>query len=201
MRAHFGLMCVVACGVAAGVMLWRDHGPAGQPAQPPRARARSVEPERASRARPGPRPSLDDIGETRAPAPVRARTPGPAPGGPPPGDDDETATMRALVRESLMHDIPRKLPELRLSPEDLERLTDAMLRVRAHSLRLRSLAHDASNASEIRRLEERLVHDLLIFEEVTGMSATELTGALSDEGVTTEEQAHATKPVYWTLPE
>ena len=100
-----------------------------------------------------------------------------------------------------MHDIPRKLPELELSTADLGRLADTMLRVREHNARLRNLVHTPDNAIEIRRLEERLVHDLLAFEEVTSMSAIELTGALRDEGVTTEEQAHATSAVYWALPE
>lgn len=132
-------------------------------------------------------------------------TPGTAPGAPAPdtdvGDVGDVGMTRALVRKSLEHDLLRKLPDLELSAPDLDRLTDAVLQVREHNLRLRSLAQTPDNAAEIRRLEERLVHDLQVFEEVTGLSATELTGALSDEGVTTEEQARATKPEYWTLPE
>jgi hypothetical protein len=123
------------------------------------------------------------------------------PGAPAASGDDELVVTRALVLEALVHDLPRKLPGLELSAKDLGRLAGAMLRVREHNIRLRGLAHTAEDAAEIRRLEARLVHDLLVFEEITGMPAAELTAALSDEEITTEEQAHATKPVYWTLPE
>jgi hypothetical protein len=203
MRASLGLMCVVACGVAAGVLLWLDRDPAGQPAlQSARAQARPAEPDRPAFA--APRPSLAPADEARSPEPAldRAldRAPGAAPD-PQASGEDEIAVTRALVRASLERDIPRKLPELTLSAGDLERLSDTVLRVREHHMRLRGLAHTSENAAEIRRLETELVHDLLVFEEVTGMSATELTGALSDEGITTEEQADAEKPVYWTLPE
>ena len=132
---------------------------------------------------------------------VPDRAPGIAPDTQTPGEDGDIAVTRALVRASLARDIPRKLPELALSADDLDRLSDTVLRVRDHQDRLRGLAHTRDNAAEIQRLEAELVHDLAVFEEVTGMTATELTGALSDEGITTEEQARAEKPVYSTLPE
>ena len=203
MRAKFVLICMVACGVAAGVILWRDRSPAVRPAyQRMRALIRPTGTDRAGAgARPGPRPSLVRTVEARSPRPVPIRLSEDAPGTPPSGDGDDIAVTRALVLASLVHDIPGKLPELELSAEDLGRLADAVLRVREHNVRLRALAHIPANAAEIRHLAERLVHDLLVFEEVTGMPATDFTGALSDEGVTTEEQAHATKPVYWTLSE
>jgi hypothetical protein len=205
MRASLGLMCIVACGVAAGVLLWLDRDPAGQPAlQSARAQARPAEPDRPAFAGLAPRPSLTPAVEARSPEPTLDPAPDRAPGAAPDtqaSGEDEIAVTRALVRASLERDIPRKLPELTLSAGDLERLSDTVLRVREHHMRLRGLAHTIENAAEIRRLETELVHDLLVFEEVTGMSATELTGALSDEGITTEEQADAEKPVYWTLPE
>jgi hypothetical protein len=211
MRAHFGLICIAACGVAAGALLWRGPDRAGQPARlPARAQARPVdtvgEPG-ATRSGAGlpPRPSLDRAIATTSPEHPPGAAAGAAPGAgsdtPASGGDEDSAITRKLVRAALAQDIPRKLPDLELSAGELEQLTDAVLRVREHQGRLRGLAHTRDNAAEIRRLEEQLVHDLLIFEEVTGMSATELTGALSDEQLTTEEQAHAEKPVYWTLPE
>lgn len=206
MRPSFGLLCIAACGVAAGALLWCDRDPAGQPAvASARAQVRLAEPERPALAAPAPRPSLAPATEAQRPTPPPALA-----AGTPPGDDGEDgvdgvdgdiAVTHALVRASLARDIPRKLPELRLSPADLDRLSDTVLRVREHQIRLRGLAHTRENAVEIQRLEAELVHDLMVFEEVTGMSATELTGALSDEGITTEEQARAEKPVYWTLPE
>lgn len=203
MRATLGLICFVACGVAAGAMLWRDPVPAGQPArQSARVQTRPV-----AASPPGSgailatRPSLDRVIAARSSRPPPDRSSDKAPGMPAPGGDDEIAVTRELVRASLAQDIPRKLPELALTDGALEQLTDAVLRVRERHIALRGLAHTRDNADEIRRLEEQLVRDLLVFEEVTGMSATELTGALSDEGITTEEQAHAEKPVYWTLPE
>jgi hypothetical protein len=193
MRANLGLICIAACGVAAGAILWRGCDPAGQPARlSARVQERPVEVD-APRAGVRPRPSLD-----RA---IASPSPGHPPDRAPGADDGEAALTRKLVRASLARDIPRKLPELELSDSELDQLTDAVLRVREHQVRLRGLAHTRDDAAEIRRLEELLVHDLMTFEEITGMSATELTGALSDEQLTTEEQAHAEKPVYWTLPE
>lgn len=201
MRPSFGLLCIAACGVAAGALLWCDRDPAGQPAvASARAQVRPAEPERLALAAPAPRPSLAPAAEDQRPAPPPAL----AAGAPPPGDDGvdgDIAVTHALVRASLARDIPRKLPELKLLPADLDRLADTVLRVREHQIRLRGLAHTRENAVEIARLEVELGHDLMVFEEVTGMSATEFTGALSDEGITTEEQARAEKPVYWTLPE
>lgn len=200
MRASLGLMCVAACGLAAGALLWLDRAPAAQPARvETRAQARPAEPDRPAFASLTPRPSLPPAREARRPAHMLDHTPA-APAALPSGDDD-IAVTRALVHASLSRDIPRKLPELSLSADDLEQLSDAVLRVRERQQRLRSLAHTRDNAAEIRRLETELVHDLLVFEEITGMSATDFTGALSDEGITTEEQAHGEKPVYWTLPE
>jgi hypothetical protein len=211
MRASFGLMCIAACGVAAGALLWCDRDLAGQPAVAPareHSQARPAEPEQPAFAARTPRPSLDSHVTAPTPAHVDdsrpghagARGPGHAPDTQLP-DSDDIAVTRALVRASLERDIPRKLPQLELSAQALDRLSDTVLRVREHQTRLRGLAHTRDNAIEIQRLEAELVHDLQVFEEVTGMSATELTGALSDEGLTTEEQAHAEKPVYWTLPE
>lgn len=201
MRPSFGLICIAACGVAAAALLWRARDPAGQavaPATRERSLARPAEPDRPALAALAPRPSLTGAVEARSPAQLPDHAPEIAQI---PGGDDDIAMTRALVRASLARDIPRKLPELTLSPGDLDRLSDTVVRVREHQVRLRGLAHTRDNAAEIQRLEAELVHDLLVFEEVTGMSATELTGALSDEGITTEEQAHAEKPVYWTLPE
>lgn len=207
MRANFGLICIAACGVAAVALLWRGSDPAGQPARlSARGQERQVEDE-APRAGVRSRPSLDRAIATPerphgdAPGPTPGAGPGAGSDAPAPGGDDGVAFTRKLVRASLARDIPRKLPELALSDSELDQLTDAVLRVREHQVRLRGLAHTRDNAAEIRRLEELLVHDLMRFEEITGMSATELTGALSDEQLTTEEQAHAEKPVYWTLPE
>lgn len=190
-------MCFAACGLAAGALLWLDGDPAAQPAlQAAHAQARPAEPDRPAFASLTPRPSLAPAVEPRRPEQASAVLPAALPSG-----NDDIAVTRAMVHASLARDIPRKLPELSLSANDLEQLSDAVLRVRAHQLRLRGLAHTRDNAAEIRRLETELVHDLLVFEEVTGMSATDFTGALSDQGITTEEQAHADKPVYWTLPE
>lgn len=201
MRAHLGLICIATCGVAAGAMWWRDAGPARPPALvSAQAPARPVEPD-PPKAHPAPRPSLDRVLAAQGPEHVPAQSSEDAGDQPASGGDDDVAVTRALVRASLAQDIPRKLPELALSAGELDRLTDAALRVRERQSRLRGLAYTRDNAAEIRRLQEQLVHDLLVFEEVTGMSASELTGALSDEGLTTEEQAHAEKPVYWTLPE
>jgi hypothetical protein len=198
MRASFGLMCIAACGVAAGALLWLDRDPAGQPAlQSARAQARPAEPDRPAFAGLAPRPSLASAAEARSPEQLPDRAPASLAS----DDDDGIAVTRALVHASLARDIPRKLPELKLSADDLDQLSDTVLRVREHHMRLRGLAHTSENAAEIRRLETALVHDLLVFEEVTGMSATDFSGALSDEGITTEEQAHAEKPVYRTLPE
>ncbi|HWN69720.1 MAG TPA: hypothetical protein VNM90_18890 [Haliangium sp.] len=184
-------------------MLWRDPDPAGQPALlSARAQAVPVEPSLpGSGASLAPRPSLDRAIAARSPEHLPYRAPETASGARASGGADDIAVTRELVRASLAQDLPRKLPELALSAGELEQLTDAVLRVREHRALLRGLAHTRDNAAELRRLEEQLVRDLLVFEEVTGMSATELTGALSDEGLTTEEQAHAEKPVYWTLPE
>jgi hypothetical protein len=184
-------------------MLWQDCGPAGRPAYlSTRALERPTVPERVvPGARRRPRPSLVRTVEARSLDPAADDTPEAEPGAPAPGAEDDIAVTRELVLAALVHDIPSKLPELELSDADLERLADAVLRVREHNVRLRGLEYVPDNADEIRRLEERLVHDLLVFEEVTGTSATDFTNALSDEGVTTEEQAQATKPVYWTLPE
>jgi hypothetical protein len=207
MRANFGLICIVACGVAAGAMLWRGHESAGQSARlPARAQARSVEPgPLLAGAGLPPRPGLDRAIATQSPERLPEAAGEAAPGAesdtPVSGSDDDVAMTRKLVRASLAQDIPRKLPELDLSAGELSQLTDAVMRVREHQGRLRGLAHTRENAAEIRRLQEQLVDDLMTFEEITGMSATELTGALSDEQLTTEEQAHAEKPVYWTLPE
>ena len=154
-----------------------------------------------SGARLPPRPSLAGAIVTPSPEHPPETAPEAASDTPASGGDDDIAVTRELVRASLAQDIPRKLPELDLSADELDQLTDAVMRVREHQDRLRRLAHSRDNAAEIRRLEEQLVHDLLIFEDITGMSAAELTGALSDEQLTTEEQAHAEKPVYWTLPE
>ena len=203
MRAKFGLICLVACGVAAAVLLWRGSGPAGQPARPPARTDTRPEPgpPRSGAGLP-PRPSLDRALASPTPEPDRAPEAAPQAGSDTPaGAGDDAALTRKLVRASLAQDIPRKLPELDLSADELEQLTDAVMRVREHQVRLRGLAHSRDNAAEIRRLEEQLMHDLLSFEDITGMSATELTGALSDEQLTTEEQVHAEKPVYWTLPE
>ena len=175
--------CVVVCGLVAGVMLWRDGSPAGPPGSSSTpARVGPAEPERAgSGARPGPRPRLVSPAGAHEPGPDRRS--GAGPGAPASGGDD-IAVTRALVLAWLVHDLPRKLPELELSAGDIERLADAVLRVREHNLRLRGLARTPDNAAEIRRLGERLVHDLLVFEDITGMSAAEFTGALSDEGIT-----------------
>ena len=201
MRASLGFMCIAACGVAAAALLWLGRDPAGQPAlRSARAQARPADSDRPAFAGLAPRPSLASAVEVRRPEPVLDRAPQAAPGTPASSGDD-IAVTRALVHASLARDIPRKLPELTLSADDMDQLSDTVLRVREHQMRLRGLAHTSENAAEIRRLETALVHDLLVFEEVTGMSATDFSGALSDEGITTEEQAHAEKPVYWTLPE
>jgi hypothetical protein len=203
-------MCIAACGVAAGALLWCDRDPARPAVASGHAQARLDEPGPPAFAAPASRPALSPAAAAPGPAhaPEPAADPAPEPAAAPAAAlapdtrlPDDIAATRALVRASLARDIPRKLPALALSAGDLDRLSDAVLRVRAHQTRLRGLAHTRDNAAEIQRLEAELVHDLLVFDEVTGMSATELTGALSDEGITTEEQTRADEPVYWTLPE
>lgn len=112
---------------------------------------------------------------------------------------DDIAVTRALVRAALAADLPRALPDRRLSSADLARLSSVMLRVRAHQLRLGELAHTREDAAARRHRRRLLVADLLAMEEITGVSPVELTSALSDEGITTGEEEHV-DPVYTPLP-
>lgn len=146
---------------------------------------------------------------------VRPRLPGshteagwPEPSREPPGAGSDTVVSdrgedilvtRALVHAALVADLPRAFPALELSSADLARLSSVMLRVRARRLRLRQLAHTRESSGERRRLQRLLVAELLAIEDITGVSAVELTGALSDQGITTEEEDDV-EPVYTLLP-
>lgn len=217
MRAWYPILIIVLLGAGAGVLRWRDGRPAEQAGkdQPGIDRAGIDRAGGATAALPAPGEQ-----DTRAPAPMARpappRLPDPAaeaasadraaeqdtahaagPDGDGDGDGDLAVTP-TLVYQALARDLPRKLPGLDLSDRDMERLTQAVLRVRDHQHRLRRLAHTADNAAEIRRHQALLSADLLVFEDITGMSATDFTSALSDEGITTEEPEHAA-PVYRPL--
>lgn len=112
---------------------------------------------------------------------------------------EDIAVTRELVADSLARDIARKLPALELSAQDIERLSETVMQVRGHQLRLRQLAHTRENAAAIQHTQAQLMAALQTFRDVTGMSAVDLTNALSDEGLTSEEQDHA-EPVYEPLP-
>lgn len=215
MRAWYPILIIVLLGAGAGALRWRDGRPAEQAGidragidRPGGATAALPAPGEqdtlapAPMARPAP-PRLPDPAAEAASAERPAgqdTTPAHAAGPDDDGDGDgDIAVTPTLVHQALVRDLPRKLPGLDLSERDMQRLTQAVLRVRDHQHRLRRLAHTADNAAEIRRYQALLSADLLVFEDITGMSATDFTSALSDEGITTEEPEHAA-PVYRPLP-
>lgn len=99
-------------------------------------------------------------------------------------DEVAASFVHALLREQ----IARKLPHLSLSDDELGQMSEAMVRIRATSARLRELEHTSDNAAALRRAREQLTADLGVLADVSGMGASELTDALSDEGLTTEDK-------------
>lgn len=105
-------------------------------------------------------------------------------------------TIYRAMRERLL----QKRPDLGLSDQDVWRMSEALTRVRAVQERLHELPYTADNAEAIRQGRARIADDLRLVAEIAGMSASELTDALGDQGLTTEDTDHEEEIIYEPLP-
>jgi hypothetical protein len=124
-----------------------------------------------------PEPLGEDFSETPVP-----EQEGPPPE-PEPALDFELAPLfngagepsRFLVRSALQSKITRDHPTLEVSPEGLERASDAVLRIRAARLEMAKLAFDAANAPRRVLLREEILSAYVEFEKALGISPTAFT--------------------------
>jgi hypothetical protein len=152
-RALLGLALAAALGVA--LLLTRPSAPPPEPVRPP-------EPADAPPTAP-----------PTAPAPSRATAPA-APA-------DEEAERRTEIREELEASIAEHLPDLKLSSDQLDAASDALLRLRAAHLELAALPRTPENAERLRELTQAIGQASLDFEYVVGLDPAEFTERVSEE--------------------
>jgi hypothetical protein len=158
---------------------------------------------------PGPPPAELPASATLPPA-VSAERP-PAVDAPPPAVSAAPMSLeralaggeelpRDLIRALLQGAFEFHLPRHKLSSDDYEQLTDAVVRIRAARREMAELTVSVENAERLRELRETLVDALSDFEYVADLSPAEFTelvqpgvgitddsdGEASDEGVPLE---------------
>ena len=101
---------------------------------------------------------------------------------------------RATIRTALEQAFQEHLPDQGLSDADYERLTDAVIRMRAARQELNALPVSAENAEMIRRLREELNEALNEFQAVAGMDAVEFTRRVEPEVGLSNEEDDAADP-------
>jgi hypothetical protein len=171
--AVFGLALLAGVGVVTvyrGGAPRTDGGPEAASGVPMAVRATARRATEEARAMPR---------EPAAAAPVRAFTAGDTRGAaprdrPPARERRERRDTHALVRDVL----DGKLDDRELTPDDYDRLTDVVLRVRNAARILRSA--DASPVGDAARVEQRqvLVAALAEVEAITGVPPSELGNLL-----------------------
>jgi hypothetical protein len=152
-QAVGGLALAVALGAA--LLVARSSAPPPEPVRP--AVPRAAAPEAVPAAPAPPVPS-----EPAAPA-------------------DAEAERRTEIREELEASIAEHLPDRKLSSDQLDAATDALLRLRAAHLELRALPRRRENAGRRRELSEAIGQASLDFEYVVGLDPAEFTERVSEE--------------------
>jgi hypothetical protein len=166
---------LAALGVAllAGALVslfWRDGAPpapeSSRPAPlPPAEEDLGARPDRLPAPEPSPPKPAGHPSDLSAPAR-------------PSGEEEKVSgetIPRAMVRQALEEAFDTHLPDRRLAPEQYERLTDAVLRIRAARRSLTGLPLSQENAEAIHRLREELTDALTDFHEVAGLTLDEFT--------------------------
>lgn len=139
------------------------------------AHARPAAPDAREQPAPAPRPA------PAAAPPAAAPAPAPAPD-PAPWIDAAGEPSRALVRAVLEAALADHHPGHKLTPDEVERITDAALDLRAAQHALRELPPDPARAGERRALVERIARANATFAEILEMSFAEFTGEAGSPG-------------------
>jgi hypothetical protein len=145
---------------------------------PPGAHAPAPPVDEPSASRPPAPAELPSAAERRsAPAPRRPATPEPTP-----WIDATGEPSRALVRAALEAALADHWSSHKLTPAEVERITDAALELREAQDALRELPADPEVADRRRALVERIAAADAAFAEVMEMSFAEFTGGAGAGG-------------------
>jgi hypothetical protein len=129
---------------------------------------------------PPPEPVRTTAPEAAAPeAPAVAPAPSAAPAAAEPVDAE--AERRAEMRAQLEASIAEHLPDRKLSSDQLDAATDALLRLRAAHLELAALPRRPENAERLRELTEAIGQASLDFEYVVDLDPVEFTERASED--------------------
>jgi hypothetical protein len=125
-----------------------------------------------------------------------AMPPGPAAGTAEPPAPVSPPSRREAVRALLEQDLAEHFPDRKLSSDELEAATDALMRLRAARLELRALPLTPENAERIRALKEEMGQAALDFEYVVDVDPITFTEKASggfdeDEDEADEEEEDA----------
>ena len=127
-----------------------------------------------------------------APAPETAEPPAPETAEPP--APVSPPSRREAVRTLLEQDLAEHVPDRKLSSDELDAATDALMRLRAARLELRALPLTPENAERIRALKDEMGQASLDFEyvvDVDPITFTEKASGGFDEDEADEEDEDA----------
>jgi hypothetical protein len=174
--------------------IWR-HDPPPEPPRPALPQPLETDPASPPRALPTPEP-VPPAPVVHPPVPLEA-APGPGKEKASPGE----TISRALVREVLEETFESQLPDRRLTREQYEALTDAVLRIRAARRSLAQLSLTPENAQAANRLREELTYALTDFQEVAGLTTVEFTELVQPGLGLDHDTGEDEDVVFETLPE
>ena len=95
---------------------------------------------------------------------------------------DPEQPLREEIRAWLEAAIAEKLPDLKLSSDQLDAATDALLRLRAARREMRALPRTPENAERLEELRETMGDASADFEYVVELDPVEFTELVEEEG-------------------
>ncbi|RMF21012.1 MAG: hypothetical protein D6760_10340 [Deltaproteobacteria bacterium] len=107
---------------------------------------------------------------------------------------DRERLDRSDVRAMLETALAAMIPERTFSDEEAERLTDAVMRIRAARRVLRRVSPSIAAADVLARERTVLTEALADFQEISGLDPSELTEILEPEGGLSNDEDPAQQP-------
>jgi hypothetical protein len=107
---------------------------------------------------------------------------------------------RELLRGSLARGLAERLPERNFTGGDIDRMTDALLAMRAARAAIRASYRDPAAMRGLAAAQRELERAAQDFESVAGMSPADLTAALEPEAGLTVPGSEHDAPVLEPLP-
>jgi hypothetical protein len=141
------------------------------------ARGMLEPPEAAPPRAPAAAAAVPEAAPPPAPAPIEAPAPAPL------------DLRREAVRARLEADLAAHFPELRLSSDEIDGATDALMRLRAARLELKALPRTPENAERIAALRREMGEAYEDFEYVVELDPAEFTERVEPGNVVEDEDA------------